>query len=385
MGAGRTQDALNGAVSRKPIGLPAPARGNRGERPVSPSGRDAFRLGVLVPMRGSGGLWGPSCVSSAKTALAELNRGDGIGGREAEMVLVDAAVEAGDDLLWTVNDMIESGEISAIVGMHISAVRQNLVKVVSGRIPYVYTPLYEGGERSPGVYTIGETPSDQLGPAIADLARRHKVSRWALIGNDYVWPRSSNQFARKRIREIGGQVVLDRYVPIGAGCGQGLIDALVDSKADVLLLSLVGQDAVDFNRVFGALDLDRRIIRLSCAIEENTLLASGAENTKRLYVASSYFSVVDTQANQAFKEVYRSHHGYGAPTLNHLGQSLYEGVHFLSQLMSRREKRRQAGIRYRSARDVTYYDNGHKKMQTYLARADGMAFDIVEAFPARLT
>ena len=60
-------------------------------------------------------------------------------------------------------------------------------------------------------------------------------------------------------------------------------------------------------------------------------------------------------------------------------------MHFLSQLMSRREKRRQAGIRYRSARDVTYYDNGHKKMQTYLARADGMAFDIVEAFPARLT
>lgn len=299
------------------------------------------------------------------------------------MVLVDAAVETGDDLHWTVHDMIESGEISAIVGMHISAVRQGLSKVVSGRVPYVYTPLYEGGEASPGVYAIGETPSDQLCPAIASIARRHKVSRWALIGNDYVWPRSSHQFAKRRIREAGGKVVLDCYVPIGAKCDEALFDALVASEADALILSLVGQDAVDFNRAFGALNLDRRIVRLSCAIEENGLLAVGAENTKRLYAASSYFGVVDTPANQRFKEAYRSHHGDTAPTLNNLGQSVYEGVHFLSQVMRRQSGGRRDGIRYTSARGVTYYDNANKTMQTYLARANGMTFDIVETFPAR--
>lgn len=346
--------------------------------------KDNFRFGLLVPMHGSAGLWGPSCISSAQTALAELNAGDGIANREGQMVLVDAAAEAGDDLLWTVHELIESGEISAIVGMHISAVRQNLAKVVSGRVPYVYTPLYEGGESSPGIFAIGETPAHQLTPAIASIAARHKVSRWALIGNDYVWPRSSHQFAKRRIRETGGEVVLDCYVPLGVDRTEALIEALIASKADALILSLIGQDAIDFNRAFGALDLDRKIVRLSCAIEENGLLATGADNTKRLYASSSYFGVVNTPQNQVFKESYHAQHGETAPTLNNLGQSLYEGVHFLSQLMTQPTDWRRAGIRYRSARGATYYGNEAKDIQTYLARADGLTFDIVEAFPARL-
>lgn len=363
---------------------PLAPRGAPSQLPLRPRG-DVVRFGLLAPMRGSAGLWGPSCISSAQTALAEINAAHGLGGREAEMVLVDAAAETGDDLLWTVNEMIEAGEISAIVGMHISAVRQNLLKVVAGRIPYVYTPLYEGGEASPGVYALGETPSDQLGPGIASIARRHKVSRWALIGNDYVWPRTSHAFARNRIRALGGEVVLDCYAPLGVQRVGALIDALVASGADALILSLIGQDAVEFNRAFGALDLDRRIVRLSCAIEENGLLATGAENTKRLYACSSYFAVVDTPENQMFKESYRGLHGETAPTLNNLGQSLYEGVQFLAQLMSpNRDASRPGGpVRYRSARGAAYRHNGAKGMPTYLARADGLTFDIVETFPAR--
>ena len=65
------------------------------------------------------------------------------------------------------------------------------------RIPYIYTPVYEGGERTPGVMAIGETPRAQSRPAIDWLANTKKASRWYLIGSDYVWPwlshrRSSN-------------------------------------------------------------------------------------------------------------------------------------------------------------------------------------------------
>ena len=42
------------------------------------------------------------------------------------------------------------------------------------------------------------------------------------------------------------------------------------------LLSLIGQDAVQFNRAFGRCGLSRDMFRLSCAIEENGLLAIGA-------------------------------------------------------------------------------------------------------------
>ena len=68
--------------------------------------------------------------------------------------------------------MLDEGEIDAIVGMHISSVRQNLLRRGAGRVPYVYTPLYEGGERTPGIYAIGETPQQQLRPAIHALTER---------------------------------------------------------------------------------------------------------------------------------------------------------------------------------------------------------------------
>jgi hypothetical protein len=45
-------------------------------------------------------------------------------------------------------------------------------------------------------------------------------------------------------------------------------------------MSLVGQDAVDFSRAFGESGLARQAIRLSCAIEENGLLAIGKRPAK---------------------------------------------------------------------------------------------------------
>ena len=348
-------------------------------------GADRYRVGLMVPMCGSAGIWGPSCIASAETAAAELNAARGIDGREVELILIDSAVESSAGLPVKIHRMIEAEEIDAIVGMHISAVRQRLAGTVSGRIPYVYTPLYEGGETTPGVFAIGETPEHQLLPAIRSVSRRDKARRWALIGNDYVWPKATSRYAHNCIRDLGGSVVLDRYLEFGSHCPEQVLEDLAACGAEGLILSLVGQDAVEFNRAFGALGLDRRIVRLSCAIEENGLLAIGAANTKRLYASSSYFAVLESDANLRFKERYRKLHGMRAPTLNTIGQSLYEGLHFLAALAEQggfaRQpfgRRRDGGIRYRSARGSVYYDNRTRDQAMFLARADGLEFQVLE-------
>ena len=345
----------------------------------------SYRVGLMVPLCGSAGIWGPSCIASAETAAAELNASRGISGREVKLIPIDSAVESSAGLPFRIHRMIEAAEIDAIVGMHISAVRQRLAGTVSERIPYVYTPLYEGGETTPGVYAIGETPDLQLLPAIRSVCRRHRTRRWALIGNDYVWPKTSSRYARNCIRGLGGTVVLDQYLEFGSDGFDEVLSALTASGADGLILSLVGQDAVEFNRAFGSLGLDRRMVRLSCAIEENGLLASGAENTKRLYASSSYFGVLDSDANLRFKERYGNMHGRRAPTLNAIGQSLYEGLQFLAALAepdgsdrASSHRRRDGGVQFHSARDTVYYDNRTKDQAMFLARADGLEFRVLE-------
>ena len=349
-------------------------------------GEKVFRVALLIPLCGSAGIWAPSCISSAQVAVEELNEQGGILGQRVELIMIDAAMEATEPLEVIINDLIERQQIDAIVGMHISAIRQRLSKVVRQRIPYVYTPLYEGGETTSGLFAIGETPQEQLVPALNALQAQYRPRKWAMIGNDYVWPRSSHSYAKAQLRQAGASVVMDTYVPFGFRNMTRLVEDLAASGADALLLSLVGQDAVTFNRVFGQAGLHHKMIRLSCAMEENGLLASGAANLERLFTASSYFGVLPTEANSAFKERYHALHGDAAPVLNALGQSTYEGVHFLAGLMRGHHDCWQVKctqdllpVRYRSGR-LNGPATSENRKPIYLARADGLQFHIMKEF-----
>jgi len=344
----------------------------------APSSAHEHVVAVLVPMSGSAGIWGPSCISSAQLAIEEINSKRGAGGQPIAPLFLDSDDSALGTLEHEISGLLEEGGISAIVGMNVSSVRQRLNKIVRGRIPYVYTPLYEGNEHTPNVFTIGETPADQLQPAIRYLSQTLRARRWALIGNDYVWPRTSHAVAKRSVAECGGTVTFDGYVPFGLEEAEWLAERIALTRPDIVLVSLVGQDAVEFNRAFGQLGLDRNIFRFSTAIEENILMATGGENTKRLFAASSYFSALATPANEEFKERYRSMHAGCPPVLNALGQSLYEGIHFYAAMHEQRQRDGAGPISYRSARGGSFLSNDRKDMTIYLSRADGHDFHIID-------
>ena len=345
--------------------------------------RRELNIALCVPLGGLTGIWGPSALASAKLAASELNRLSGIGGRTCRLIAVDADDDA-PMLELVLSDLVHSGEVDALVGMHTSHVRQRILSAIGGEILFVYTPLYEGGECTPGVFAIGDTPAKQLQPAIEWLAKHERPRRWAFLGNNYVWPHVSNRLARDYVARCGADVVWEEYVPLHTIDYSEQLATIRRVGADAVLLSLVGEDAVAFNRAFGEQGLGRSALRLSCAIEENELLAIGAQNTERLYVASSYFAALATDANNAFKERYHNHFGDRAPTLNSLGQSTYEGVHFLASLFERglfepsqwKQERREP-IAYRSAREAVYGGDGTNRAPTHIAVAEGHAFRVI--------
>ena len=355
------------------------------DRPLPFSSNERFRVGLCVPMRGSEGIWGPSCVAAARLGHAELNKGDGIAQRPCDLQFVDSSDEA-PDVEGALVELVESGEIDAIVGMCISSVRDRIVRAVGGRVPFVYTCLHEGCEASPGLYSIGETSLAQLRPSFAWISARTTVRRWMLVGPDYSWPRVSHQIARRCIAESGGEVVAEAVVPFGSDDYSELFDRLRNSGADGILISMVGQDAVDFNRAFGREGLARRVLRLSCAIEENQLLAIGADNTENLHVALGYFAALETDANLSFKERYHAALGARAPQVNSIGQSLYEGMHFLATLLDTGKPSdgsafgARGPIAYPSARAARYVRGGFAQAPMYLSRAEGHAFRVLARF-----
>ncbi|MFN5278706.1 ABC transporter substrate-binding protein, partial [Bradyrhizobium sp.] len=138
-----------------------------------------LRIGNFITFSGAPGIWGPISANSVMLAVAEINRRGGIRGREVELSMYDAGGPI-DEVVRRAERAIAYDEIDVIMGSHISAVRLALRKVTAGRIPYVYTPVYEGGERTPGVMAIGETPRAESRPAIHWLTEVKKARRWYL-------------------------------------------------------------------------------------------------------------------------------------------------------------------------------------------------------------
>lgn len=349
--------------------------------------RQEMTIALCVPLGGAAGLWAPCALASAQLAVDELNAASGIAGRPCRLLTINAGDDA-RELESALTGLIGEHAVDALVGMHTSAVRLDLLKAVGGQIPFVYTPLYEGGERTPGVFAIGETTRRQLQPAIQWISMQRRPKRWFFVGNDYVWPHAAHRLAHRFVTEAGAQVVGDMYLPFGGGDYAEVLDAIRRQRADAVLLSLIGQDTIDFNRAFGEAGLAGQIVRLSCALGENELLGIGARNTADLYVASGYFASLPTDANLGFKERYRGRYGVRAPTLDTFGQSTYEGIHFLAALLDDAHGRRlseyaglaqlgTAPLAYRSARGAAYAGGRVNRVPIYLARAEGHHFEVI--------
>ena len=355
------------------------------ESTIASQRRDMLSVGLFIPTSGAAGIWGPSCRACAEIATDEINRNGGINGREVFLKIIDAG-DSPQSVAESAEDYFLDGEIDAIVGMHTSDVREAVANVIGSKLPYIYTPLYEGGETTPGVFCIGETPSMQLLPASKGLSDRYNLKRWYLVGNDYVWPRTSHAVFRKSLGAGDGVVCGETYLPFGTTRFGELLDDIDQSKADAVLVSLVGSDAIQFNKEFGRSGLSGRILRLSCAVEENVLLAIGAAHTDGLFAVSGYFSDLKTKKNDSFKERYYNRYGTPAPQLNAIGQSIYEGMHFLKELSIGCEavdwRNTDHLFKFNGARDSVFSVKDGTSSTIYLAQAMGHDLKVVESYPA---
>ena len=368
--------------------IAAAALAGAAPRLLVPSARAAasLKVGVLIPVSGPGGLFGPSCRNCTVLVVEEINAGGGVLGRTVEPVFADVGGPPADATkaalkLW-------KGEgVEAFIGMHDSAVRGALVNLFKGQVPYVYTPVYEGGECSPGTWVLGETPSQQLAPVIPWIASNKGASRWYLIGNDYNWPRDTNVAAKGYIEAAGGVVVGEEYLPFTADNFDSNLAKIRETGTDAVLITLVGGASVGFNRAFSSFGLPSQALRLGTLIEENTLAGIGAESSANLYSSAGYFASIDTPAANAFADAYTAAFGADAPLLNTLGESCYEGLKLLDALAERAGSLAPAemdgaadGTSYDGPRGRATMQDRHVSQDIYLAEAAGADFRVIETF-----
>ncbi len=352
-------------------------------RAVHRDPRSQLNVALVIPLHGSAGIFGPSCELCAELAREEINAAGGILARELSLHVVDGA-RSPAGVAAEIEALVGLGAVDAVVGWHISAVRNAVAPRIAHRVPYVYTALYEGGETTPGVFLTGEVPSRQLIPPLRWLAHERGARRWCIVGNDYVWPRQSAAVVHRHADDCGIEIVDEIFVQLGAETFDSTLERVEASGSDAVLMLLVGDDGVLFNRAFARRGLDDACLRFSPLMEENMLLATGAEASRGICAAAGYFESLLTEESLEFEARYVRRFGVDAPTLNSLGESCYEGLTLLASLARRARSldvRAMSAVsdsvRYHGPRGTLSMRNSHLDQRIYLADACDLEFEVV--------
>jgi len=344
--------------------------------------REAVQVALVVPMQGTTGIYGPSCLACAELAVDELNQRSGINGRRVDLVVVDGGADPAL-IAAEVGALVDTGRVEAVVGWHTSAVRQAVTARIGGRVTYVYAAMHEGHDNTPGVFMLGERPVNQLLPAARWMHEELGIGRWAVVGNDYVFPRVTAAAARQAMRDGPSEIVSETYVPLGTTDFRPVLAELHQPGIDGVIMLLMGQDAVLFNRQFARAGLGSVLPRLSPAVEENTLLGGGVNAHEGLYAAAAYFDGMGTAEGLRFEAAYYARYGEFAPPLNAVGESCYEAVHFLARLGAvcggldvASTERMRTGHFYEGPRGLMRLHGNLVNQDVYLASANGLEFAV---------
>lgn len=345
--------------------------------------RDVTSVAFAVPLQGPTGIYGPSCLAFGELAAEQLNASGGIAGREVELVLVDAGRHP-DLVAEEIARLVTSGRVDAVAGWHISAVRQAITRRVGGRVVYAFAAMHEGGDDTPGVFMVGERPNNQLIPAALWMREHHGVSRWAVVGNDYIFPHVTSSAARRALLGTGSEIVQEAFLPLGTSDFTPVLEQLMrSSDLDGVIMLLMGQDAVHFNRQFSRAGLSQHLPRLSPAVEENTLLGGGASANDNLFAAAAYFDGLAGATCDQLASDYLARFGPYAPAPNAVGESCFEAIHFLAHLAracGSLDVRAAAGLRegffYESPRGLMRLRGNLIDQDVHIAIADGLEFRV---------
>lgn len=283
-------------------------------------------LGLLTSLSGSADILGRSTVNCAQLAVEEVNADGGLMGRKVKLIVADDSTDPGVGAI-AMRRLCQIPRLAAVVGMHSSATYATTSPIaVNSGIPYLYTPTSEPTAPHPLLIRFGETPLDQLHQALPRLAAQTGGSRWYLAGNDYSWPRAISATARQVIERMGGKVVGESYLPVGASEFEQLLAAINYCDVDQVVLSFIGQDHVQFQRDFAASGL-RNGIRTFAPLMDDALVEHLGESAAGIWNVLGYFQDLDSAENRDFLGRYRDRFGSCSAPVSAAAEGTYEAIH----------------------------------------------------------
>ena len=220
-----------------------------------------------------------------------------------------------------------------IFGCWTSVSRKSVLPVIEELNGLMFYPVqYEGEESSKNVFYTGAAPNQQATPAVDYFLEELGVQKFALLGTDYVYPRTTNNILESYLKGKGiaeGDIFVN-YTPFGHSDWSKIVADVKALGADgkkVGVISTINGDAnVGFYKELAAAGIsadDIPVVAFSVGEEE----LSGLDTTNLVghLAAWNYFQSAETPENAAFIAAWKSFIGDDKRVTNDPMEATYIG------------------------------------------------------------
>jgi urea transport system substrate-binding protein len=277
---------------------------------------DTIKVGVLHSLTGTMAISETTLKDTVLMMVDEQNAKGGVLGKQLEAVVVDPASD------WPLfaekaRELLTVDKVDVMFGCWTSVSRKSVLPVIEELNGLLFYPVqYEGEESSKNVFYTGAAPNQQAIPAVDYFLEELGVEKFALLGTDYVYPRTTNNILEAYLKGkgIAAEDIFVNYTPFGHSDWSKIVADVKALGADgkkVGVISTINGDAnIGFYKELAAAGIsadDIPVVAFSVGEEE----LSGLDTTNLVghLAAWNYFETAESPANEEFIKAWKARMG----------------------------------------------------------------------------
>ncbi len=268
---------------------------------------DTIKIGILHSLSGTMAISETTLKDTMLMLIDAQNAKGGVLGKKLEAVVVDPASD------WPLfaekaRELLTVEKVAVMFGCWTSVSRKSVLPVIEELNGLLFYPVqYEGEESSKNVIYTGAAPNQQAIPATDYFLNELGIQKFALLGTDYVYPRTTNNIleAYLKAKGIPAEDIFVNYTPFGHSDWSKIVADVVALGADgkkVGVISTINGDAnIGFYKELAAAGVTAdKLPVVAFSVGEEELSGLDTTNLVGHLAAWNYFESADTPANKEF-------------------------------------------------------------------------------------
>ncbi len=275
-----------------------------------------IKVGFLWSSTGVMSVIEQSSLDVAMFWVDKVNREGGIAGLEVVPVQVDAKSDMGPYRDGVIR-LIKDDGVMAVFGGYTSVSRRAVMPLVTLSDHLFYYPtVYEGRECWQNAICTGALANQHSFDLVPYMVEKFGP-RVYFVGSNYVWPKESNRNAKNWLAAVNGELVGERYMPLGFGKFESILDDIQQKQPDWIFSTVVGDSDVYFRQQYIKAGLKPdKMPTAALTTSEAEVRAMGYEFGDGHFCSAPYFQSLDNPTNHRFVKEFLSS-PYGASGVTH--------------------------------------------------------------------